>query len=459
MLAAALPYIQRKTQEQQTKIDAAIEALGVDWSSGKAEGTPKAVVEFHPAKGIAGDNLDLNVSVRNDGTGAFHQLRAYTDSENGYLDRREFLFGLVKPGETRSWPVSFKLPPDMMSRRDAVTLRFQEENGVAPPDQKTEIEMVQNDRPAFAFSYQAISPHGPTDGMAHVGQDLIVSVDVKNEGKGKALSSYAILKNMGDEKIFIKKGREKIGVLKPGETHNVTFELELHKGYGTEPLPLHVQIVDDKLDEFVTEKLLIPVAPATLKVQPLHAEVRVEQGGPVLLNAASANSPILASARKGQTVAVSGRAGDFWIVPWGKDRVAFLPTSDAKETHGHGAGTPVVEVMQHEPPKIEVAGLDPSDGGPVTDSDHFEVDATITDARPLRDVYIFVNEQKVFFEATDQITGPLHIQKSVPLKAGNNIVVIVAQEDDEYEGKHSFVVLRHSTEVAKTEPAAAPLAQ
>jgi carboxyl-terminal processing protease len=457
MLAAALPFIQHEIQQQQGKIDQAIEALAVDWASGKAEGTPKAVVEFHPVKGEAGENLEMIVSVRNDGSGPYHQLRAFTDSENGYLDRREFLFGQVKPGETKSWPVSFKLPPDMMSRRDAVTLKFQEENGLAPPDQKTEIAMVQKDRPAFAFSYQAITPHGPIDGMAHVGQDLIVSLDVKNEGKGKAISSYAILKNLGDEKIFIKKGREKIGVLKPGETHNVTFELELHKGYGNEPLPLRVQIVDDKLDEFVTEKLVIPVAPATLKSQPLHAEARIEQGGPVLLTAAAANSPILASAHKGQTVAVTGRAGDFWIVPWGKDRVAFLPVADAKETHGHSPGTPVVEAMQHEPPRIEVAGLDPSDGGPVTDSDHFDIDATVADIRPLRDVYVFVNEQKVFFESTDQGNGQLHIQKSVPLKVGNNIVVIVAQEDDEYEGKRSFVVLRHSTEVAKNaEPAAAP---
>ncbi len=460
MLSAALPYIQREIQQQQTKIDQAIEALGVNWAAGKAEGAPKAVVEFRPAKGEAGETLELNVSVRNDGTGAFHQLRAYTDSENGYLDRLEFLFGQVNPGESRSWPVSIKLPPDMMSRRDAVTLKFQEENGLAPPDQKTEIAMVQKDRPAFAFSYQAITPHGPIDGMAHVGQDLIVSVDVRNEGKGKAISSYASLKNLGDEKIFIKKGREKIGVLKPGETHNVTFELELHKGYGGDPLPLRVQIVDDKLDEFVTEKLLIPVAPAALKIQPLHTEARVEQSGPVLLTAAAANSPILASAHKGQIVSVTGRVGDFWMVPWGKERTAFLPAADAKETHGHGPGTPVVEVMQHEPPRIEVAGLDQSDGGPVTDSDHFDVEATITDNRPLRDVYVFVNEQKVFFEASDQGAAQLHLQKSLPLKVGNNIVVIVAQEDDEYEGKRSFVVLRHSTEVAKNaEPAAAPATQ
>jgi carboxyl-terminal processing protease len=153
--------------------------------------------------------------------------------------------------------------------------------------------------------------------------------------------------------------------------------------------------------------------------------------------------------------------GEFWVVPWGgKERVAFLPLSEAKEVPGHGATGPLVEVMQHEPPKIEVAGLDPAEGGPVTDGDHFDVDATIAGTRPLRDVYVFVNEQKVFFATPEAGASQLHIQKSVPLKAGNNIVVIVAQEDDEYEGKRSFVVLRHAAEVAKNaESAKTPAAQ
>ena len=76
----------------------------------------------------------------------------------------------------------------------------------------------------------------------------------------------------------------------------------------------------------------------------------------------------------------------------------------------------------HEPPKIEVAGLDPSDGGPTTDSDHFDVNATVTDNRPLRDVYVFVNEQKVFFHAIAKGETSLQFEHSLPLKPGNNAV-------------------------------------
>ncbi|HUB06595.1 MAG TPA: MXAN_5808 family serine peptidase [Myxococcales bacterium] len=451
MLAASKGYVDQVKQAQEQKIDRAIAALGVDGTAGSAEGAPKPVVEVktEPLRGEAGGTLDMTMAVTNDGTGPLHQLRAYTDCpDNPWLDRREFLLGLVKPGETKSWTVPVKIPKYEMSRRDEVTFHFQEENGLAPPDQKAEITMVQLPKPAFAFSWEASTVHGPADGMAHVGQDFVITVDVKNEGTGKALSSFASLKNLGDEKIFIKKGREKIGALKPGETHPVTFELSLVKGYAGGPLPLRVSIVDDQLDEVAQEKIEIPVAPASLHVQPLHAAVRLEQSGPVFLTAAQAGSPAIASGRKGQILPVTARAGGFWAVPWGKDRTVFLPVDDARETRAHPTAVSLTEVMQHEPPRIQIAGVDASQGGPVTDGDHFELDATATDPRPLRDGYVFVNDKKVLFQTAAPGSKDLHFDKSLPLKAGNNRITVIAREDDDYESQRTFNVMRRSTEVA-----------
>ncbi|MHB8419969.1 MAG: MXAN_5808 family serine peptidase [Myxococcales bacterium] len=452
MLEASHAYVDSVKQAQQQKIEKAIAALGVDWTAGAPQGTPKPVVEVktEPLRGEAGGTLDLTVSVTNEGTGALHQLRAYTDCpDNPWLDRREFVLGLVGPGATKSWTVPVKLPKYEMSRRDEVTVHFQEENGLAPSAQKAEVAVVQLPKPAFAFSFEAASVHGPPDGMAHVGQDFVITADVKNEGRGKALSSFVSLKNQGDEKIFIKKGREKIGVLKPGETHTVTFELSLLKGYTGGPLPLRLSIIDDQLDEGVTEKIEVPVAPPDLKVQAAHAVVRLEQGGPVFLSAPKAGSPILASGRKGQLLPVVARAGDFWAVPWGKDRVAFLPVADGREVRGHAAAAATLtEVMQHEPPRIQIAGLDASQGGPVTDGDHFDLDATASDPEPLRDGYVFVNDKKILFQTAAPGSKELRFQRSLPLKAGNNRITVIAREDDDYESQRTFDVMRRSTEVA-----------
>ena len=38
------------------------------------------------------------------------RVRAWTESDNPLLDRREFVFGALRPGEKRSWKVPVKLP-------------------------------------------------------------------------------------------------------------------------------------------------------------------------------------------------------------------------------------------------------------------------------------------------------------------------------------------------------------
>jgi carboxyl-terminal processing protease len=463
MLEASRAYVQQVRVHEQQRIEQAIAALGIDWSTGPQEGTPRAVVDVHtqPARGEAGQTLNLITTVENTGTGPMRQLRAYTKSENPWLDRREFLFGLVKPGEKRSWTVPIKLPKDMISRRDEVTLIFQDEHGQVPQDQKTEVAVLQLPRPAFAFSTQIV-PQGLGDGLARVGQEVTLSVDVKNVGQGKGLSTFAMIRNLGDEKVFIKKGREKIGEIKPGESRTVTFELELVKGFKGESIPLKLSILDNQLDEFVTEKINLPVTQAPLKSQAKKSNVRVEIGGPVLLSAAQPDSPPIATVKKGAVLASLGRVGNFWQVEWGKSgppgsastlRTAFLPVGQGKEVPAKPSGLPV-SFEQHQPPRIQVAGLDGA--SPITDSDHFPLAGSVSDNRPVRDMAVFVGEKKVYFHTGGGAeAGPvLKFEKSVPLKAGNNVITIVARQDDDYSSKRQFVVMRRSPEVAagKGEP-------
>jgi len=67
------------------------------------------------------------------------------------------------------------------------------------------------------------------------------------------------------------------------------------------------------------------------------------------------------------------------------------------------------------------------------------------DAR-LRDLYVFVNDQKVFFKVVPESTNAakLDFSTEVPLKPGNNVVTVVAREDDEFQTRKSVVVLRRA---------------
>jgi len=155
------------------------------------QGTPRAAVTMTPPSSRdfrAGETVQWTVSVENRGDAAFRRLRAYTQvDKDPLLDRREFVFGTVRPGEKKSWSVPVKLPKGMDTRRDEVTLHFEDEGGKAPPDLTTSFGVVEIPKPVFAFSVQLDDKAGGNgDGLAQRGETFEVRVDVKNTGGGPA---------------------------------------------------------------------------------------------------------------------------------------------------------------------------------------------------------------------------------------------------------------------------------
>ncbi len=74
----------------------------------------------------------------------------------------------------------------------------------------------------------------------------------------------------------------------PGETKTARFLLEVKKGYKGDTFPLKLAIIDEPLEEFVTEKLELPVrdAPA-LALEPTKTMVKLaREDGAVRLAAA-----------------------------------------------------------------------------------------------------------------------------------------------------------------------------
>ena len=158
----------------------------------------------------------------------------------------------------------------------------------------------------------------------------------------------------------------------------------------------------------------------------------------------------LAVLAEGQSVVVSLPDGD--RVEWRKGRFGFVSPADVAPTEGKVAGG-VAEVWQHEPPRIVLEPA-PQKGAPVVDGDQLRIEGSAsvpagpTRAR-LRDVFIFVNDQKVYFQvAPDGATTRIDFAANLPLKPGNNVVTVFAREDDEFQSHRSFVVHRRVAEVA-----------
>jgi carboxyl-terminal processing protease len=280
-------------------------------------------------------------------------------------------------------------------------------------------------------------------------------LDVKNAGAGPSGDkTYLSIKNLGDDKIFIKKGRAVLGSIPAGETRSALLEIEVKKGLKLDTFPLRVTVVDEKLEEYVSEKIEIPVAQPSPARQPATGAVKVVALLAPVRSGASAGSAPLAEAARGAVLPVTARIGDLYKVEWEKGRFGFVSAADVQPAKGKREGS-VTRVWQREPPRIAISP-DPSRGATVVEGDKFHLSgsASIPAGSPstrIRDVFVFVNDQKVFFEVVPEgKAGEITFAADIPVKPGNNTVTVVAREDEEFQTRRSLVVHRREpAEVAQ----------
>jgi len=471
LLEAAGVVVGERRLEHQKRLEARLAQLGIDWSTGPAgAGAPRAVVTVSPAPGRparAGETMPWTVTVENRGDAPFRRLRAWTTADkNMLLDRREFVFGLVRPGERRSWTVPVRLPRSVESRRDEVSLHFDDDGGKAPPDVTAAVDVIEAPKPAFALSWQVDDRKGGNgDGLAARGEAFTLRVDVRNVGAGPAgEKTFVALKNLGDEKLFIKKGREVLGALKPGEAKAASMEIELKAGSKVEAAPLRLQIYDEKTGELLSEKIELTVAPSAEALVAETGEVRVEAAEVGLRGGAAVTAPVVATARKGTVLHATGGAPGWHRVEWAKGRFAFVAASDVVKAKGARAGA-AVEAWQKEPPRLTLLP-DPAKGAPVVESATFHLTGQAVlppsadpEAR-LRDLYVFVNDEKAFFKVAPQGAEDVKLDftTDLALKPGLNQITIFARESEEFMTRRAVSVFRKSSAAVaeSATPRAAP---
>jgi len=451
--------IDQKRAEEEQRINSAIAALGVDWSPGP---TPKSVqleATFSPPSDQpvrAGESLDLVVTAENKGTEPLKRVRAWTESDNAFIDRREFIFGAIAPGEKKTWKVQVKLPKDLTSRRDDVTVRFMDDNGALPKTLVSEVGFLELPRPAFAFNWQVQDDCATCngDGVAQFGEDITVVLDVTNVGTGVAMGSFATIKNAGDPNVFIKKGRFSLEELAPGETKSARFLLEVKKGFKGDTFPLKLAIIDEPLEEFVTEKLELPVRDApVLTLEPTKTMVKLGEKTELLSSPLPDAKPVARVSGASVVLPAVAVGKGFYKVSLGEDRFAFVHSAEAREQKAAKAVLPkkVEWLTRMAPPGIQL-DVDSSHGGVMATGDRFTLTGAVTDPDGILDVYVLVNDQKVYFKAVDpkgEEPRKLKFTTDFALKEGNNNVLVVAREDADFASRKTLVIRRRPAEVAQ----------
>ena len=452
------PFVAEKRAVEQEKVKKALEAMGLNWAAPSAETlatlkSPKARLtgELRAPRTAAGGTLELALTAHNTGSTPLFRVRAFTKSDHALLDRREFVFGKLEPGEKRTWTVPVKVPRYTPSRRDTVQVKWEDEAGNAIDDVKGESDLAELPRPTFAWSYHLTT--GSPDGLFHKGELVELVVDVKNVGAGQAYDAWAGLKNLAEDRMNVKKGRTKLGPIKPGETRTATFLLEAKRALdGDGPVPVRLEVGDRELWENQREKIFLPVG-APPAVSSSAGAVRVSVDTSVLA-AAVESADKLANVKKGTVLVAKGRVGAFYKVEWQKGRTGFLPADAGKEASGAKASGKATMALDREPPTIKLTNLDTSKGGLEVDSDRFTLAGIANDPSGLRDLQIFVqhdNEyRKVFFRTArkqgelQSVQGPttLDFSADLPLKPGNSTVYLIAREDDDLQTQRTVIIHR-----------------
>lgn len=462
-LKEAKAFVEERKGAEQERINHAIAQLGVDWSPGAR---PQAValsasVAPGPDQHLkAGEVLNLQVTAQNRGKVALSRVRAWTDSDDPWLDRREFLFGKLAPGEKRTWTVPIKLPKDLTTRREDVTVKFFDDQGALSTQVVSELDFVELPRPAFALNWQVVDDCQACngDGVANRGERVRVLLDVTNTGKGQATAAYVTARNGADANIFIDQGRFKLGELAPGETKTATLILDVKPGFAQKSFLLKTAVIDESLEEFSSEKITLPVGESAPTVASRNAVLRVTDGAALFGSATDGAEPI-AQAPKGALVQEVGQVGKYAKIAYGPDRFAFVPKNEVKEVSSRAAAKASkeawlkdVKVDSFRVPPTLTTNVDDGQGGIIAEGDQFTLSGTATDPRGLLDVYVLVNDQKVFFRTADPSKPKptqLSFSAKFPLKEGNNYVMVVARQTEEFSGKKMLVVRRRPVAIAQ----------
>ena len=456
MLQAGKGYLQERSAQETERINTAIAGMGIDWTPGPTPKAPQLVATLRPGpeKRVSpGDSFDLEVTVENKGSEPLSRIRAWTESEDPLLDRREFLFGTLKPGEKRTWKSPVKVPKDVYSRRDDVTVKFFDDQGALPQQLVAEVNLGETVRPSFALDWQVVDDCAACngDGVAQRGESVTLLVDVTNQGPGKALDVFGSIKNAADQNVFIEKGRFKLGEIAPGETKTARFQLEVKKGYVGDSFPLKLAIVDEPLEEFVTERLNLPLSDKPYTVEPRKGMVRLDPGAPVLAGPDD-RAPVMARVKKAGVLASVAKVNGLTKVELDKGRFGFIRAADAHEAKaGKGSAPELATAPYREPPVIALQ-VDQSQGGVVAPSDRFTLSGTVTEPRGLLDMYVLVNDQKVFFRTSDSPKNEptkLKFTTEFPLKEGANTVMVVARQTQDFASRKVLIIRRRPAAVAE----------
>lgn len=441
------PELETISAREMQKIQQKLKTLHVDWSPG--ENPKEADVELTLTTSAAnnevkaGEKIDVSATLTNKSPATLYRMKAIATSDNPVFDDREFIFGKVAPGASKTWSFEVEIPKEMPSRLDPLTMQVSGPQHSYGTTLSQAIRTVGQPHPQFAFSYEIDDSSG--DGVLQDGEEVTFRTWVKNVGSADSAEAMVYLKSLAGEAVYLKQGRATIENIKVGESKEATFTFQVKKAPKDGVVELEVDIFDEVFRDFVHRKIKIPYSDkGPDKVAKASGVATLKSGPGNLFLAASADADTAAIARKGATLPVVAKLGDWLKVDvgpqaaWVKaDQVDYDPSARAKLSG-------ITRNVVYQPPQVTI-----DLGTMQTSNKSVPLKAKIQDAGQIKDYYIFVfnrenatkaNTRKMNYTRVD--AQEADIAADIPLFAGMNRISIVARDNNGMQTTQDVYVYR-----------------
>ena len=418
VLRAAAPVVERTQRRQAEEIEAAFAGIALDWEEGWArreEPALRARLDLGDDGVLrAGEEEMVAIELTNDGTEPLHRITAVTESDNPWLNHREFFFGRIEPGETLRYEQRVALQAGYGSEIAPVTIRFRDAEGDVLGTSEALAQTVGDPLPRFSYSLVVVDDgsgesSGDGDGRPELGEVVELEVTVTNIGGGPARSAYARLRSESRKALDLRKGRLRLGT---------------------------PQLADgtpcDDLDEQGCDPVLEPGQSATgrfafeLRANPLQpdADWRLElQVGD--------------NERFDHATVQRGGFYDYFHL------TEALRLTPGQPLAGHTRTPPEIAVTRA--PELRAA------------SPAAVISGLITDDRGIRDVMIFHGEEKVFYRGGQPETVSIPFTADPTLEPGSNMLYVLARDHEGLSATWSVHTwLEEAATTAQALPAPAP---
>jgi carboxyl-terminal processing protease len=452
VLASSKDFFAKRQASEMGKLIESLKKYGVDWSPVGQQSAPPSLVASvttdkpgHSAR--AGDTIRFTATVTNRGTGVAGQVRAQLKSDNYLYEEREFIFGRIAPGETKSWTIPVKVPKDTLPRQDLVKVVFAEENNQAPTAQALQVRLDGMDRPRFAYSYQFIDDLNRSngDGLLQRGESVRLRVLVKNTGPGKAMKPYAMLRNLSGDGVLVNKGRFELDPLNPNEERAIDFTFDVLQEFSEPAARVELQVYDYALHEGVTDKLTFNIVEPGVAAREASGVVQLTSDQVVRAGANSSALPV-GKAKAGARFQRTKIVGEFARIELEPGRPGFVPVSATTASTQPPSPGAMALSWQVTPPLLEVKNPPLA----VTQNS-IRLSGVARDGEQVIDAYIVVSNRvskiehrKVFYRSNrnGSLAKEMQFDANVPLWPGVNVVTVVARQSGQVQSMQSLVINR-----------------